>query len=136
MVNVAETFTIKNIEECKNYKCWLIFVYQPHLFPEHLFPTHLFPKHLFPKHLLPEHLFPKHLFPEHLFPEHLFPRHLFPKLMEISILESDWLAPHHHILNAKFSPITAFLNRSTYHKSAKVSLSPCPQVLWAPQINE
>ena len=56
--------------------------------------------------------------------------------MEISILESNWLAPHHPILNAKFSPITAFLNRSTYHKSAKVSSSPCPQILWAPQINE
>ena len=59
----------------------------------------------------------------------------FPKLMEISMLESDWLAPHHPILNAKFSPITAFLNRSTYHKGAKGSPPPCPQILWAPQTN-
>ena len=56
--------------------------------------------------------------------------------MEICMLESYWLAPHHPILNAKFSPITAFLNRSTYHKSAKGSPSSCPQILWASQINE
>ena len=56
--------------------------------------------------------------------------------MEISMLESDWLAPHHPILNAKFSPITTFLNMSTYHKRAKGSPPPCPQILWEPQINE
>ena len=56
--------------------------------------------------------------------------------MEIAILESDWLALHHPILNANFSSITAFLNRSTYHKSTKGSPPPCSQILWAPQINE
>ena len=56
--------------------------------------------------------------------------------MEISILQSDWLVPHHPIPNTKFLPITAFLNRSTYHKSAKGSPQPCPQILWVPQINE
>ena len=55
--------------------------------------------------------------------------------MEISMLGSDWLAPHYPILNAKFSPATTFLNTSTYHKSAKGSPPPCPQILWAPQIN-
>ena len=89
----------KNIEECKNYTCWLVFVYHPQQLLEQL-------------------------------PEQL------PKPIEISMLESYWLAPLHPILNAKFSPITAFLNRSTYHKSTKGSPPPCPQILWAPQINE
>ena len=44
----------------------------------------------------------------------------FPKL------DPDWLAPHHPIPNAKFPPITALLNRPTYHKSAKVSPPPFP----------
>ena len=52
------------------------------------------------------------------------------------MLKSGWLAPHHPILNAKFSPITTFLSRSTYHKSAKGSPPPFPQILWVPQINE
>ena len=52
------------------------------------------------------------------------------------MLESDWLTPHHSILNTKFQPITILLNRYTYHKSAKGSPPPCPQILWAPQINE
>ena len=56
--------------------------------------------------------------------------------MEISILESDCLVLHHLIPNAKFPPITALFNRSTYHKSAKGSPPPCLQILWAPQINE
>ena len=50
--------------------------------------------------------------------------------MEISMVESDWLAPYHLIPNAKFPPIAAFLNRSTYHtyhKSAKASPPPCPK---------
>ena len=54
----------------------------------------------------------------------------FPKL------DPDWLAPHHPIPNAKFPPITALLNMPTYHKSAKVSPPPFPQILWEPQINE
>ena len=112
-IAVGKAIGIKaqNLEECKNYTCRLVFIYCAHLFPEHLFPKTPFPKHLFPEHL-------------------------FPKPMAISILESDWLSPHHPILNAKFSPIAAFLNRSTCHKSAKVSPSPCPQILWVPQINE
>ena len=56
--------------------------------------------------------------------------------MEISILQSDWLAPDHPILNAKFPPITALLNRPTYHESAKVTPSPCPQILSTPKISE
>ena len=56
--------------------------------------------------------------------------------MGISILKSAWLAPYHPIPNAKFPPITALLNRSIYHKSAKGSPPPCPEILWAPQINE
>ena len=56
--------------------------------------------------------------------------------MAISMLESDWLAPHQLILNAKFSLITLLLSRSTYHKSAKGSSLPCPQTLWAPRVNE
>ena len=55
---------------------------------------------------------------------------IFPKL------DPDWLAPHHPIPNAKFPPITALLNRPTYHKSSKVSPPPFPQILWEPQINE
>ena len=43
------------------------------------------------------------------------------------MLKSDWLAPHHPILNAIFAPITAFLKRYTYHKSAKASLHPVPK---------
>ena len=51
------------------------------------------------------------------------------------MLKSDWLAPYYLIPNAKFPLITALLNRSTYHKSAKGSPSPCAQILWVPQIN-
>ena len=59
----------------------------------------------------------------------IFPQH-FPEL------DLDWLAPHHPIPNAKFPPITALLNMPTYHKSAKVSPPPFPQISWEPQINE
>ena len=51
-------------------------------------------------------------------------------------LDLDWLAPHHTIPNATFPPITALLNMPTYHKSAKVSPPPFPQISWEPQINE
>ena len=51
------------------------------------------------------------------------------------MLESDWLAPHHPILNAKFSVITVFLSKSTY-QSAKGFQPPCIQILWAHQVNE
>ena len=59
----------------------------------------------------------------------IFPQD-FPKL------DPDWLAPDHPIPNAKFPPITALLNMPTYHKSAKVSRPPIPQISWEPQINE
>ena len=49
----------------------------------------------------------------------LFPLHPVPK--DFPKLDPDCLAPHHPIPNAKFPPITALLNRPTYHKSAKVS---------------
>ena len=61
---------------------------------------------------------------------------VLPKPMEISMLESDWLAYYHPIPNAKCPPITALLNRSTYHKCTNGSPPPCTQILWAPQINE
>ena len=62
----------------------------------------------------------------------------FPKIFpqEFPKLDPDWLAPHHPIPNAKFQPITALLNMPTYHKSAKVSPPPFPQILCEPQINE
>ena len=41
---------------------------------------------------------------------------------EFPELHADWLAPHYPILNAKFPPIFALLNRATYHKSFKGSL--------------
>ena len=50
-------------------------------------------------------------------------------------LDPDWLAPHHPIPNAKFPSITALLNMPTYHKSAKVSPPPFPQISWEPQFN-
>ena len=68
----------------------------------------------------------------------IFPQEISCKifLQDFPKLDPDWLAPHHPIPNAKFPPITALLNRPTYHKSAKVSPPPFPQILWEPQINE
>ena len=63
-----------------------------------------------------------------------FSHKIFPQ--EFLELDPDWLATHHPIPNAKFPPITALLNMPTYHKSAKVSPPPFPQILWEPQINE
>ena len=63
-----------------------------------------------------------------------FPLKIF--LQDFPELDPDCLAPHHPIPNAKFPPITALLNMTTYHKSAKVSPQPFPQILWEPQINE
>ena len=49
----------------------------------------------------------------------------------------SWLVGSPHpIPNAKFPPITALLNRPTYHKRSKVYPPPFPQILWEPQINE
>ena len=61
-------------------------------------------------------------------------RKIFPQ--DFPELDPDWLVPHHPIPNAKFPPMTALLNRPTYHKRSKVSPSPFPQILWEPQINE
>ena len=61
-------------------------------------------------------------------------RKTFPQ--DFPELDADWLALHHPILNVKFPPITALLNMPTYHKSAKVSPPPFPQISWEPQINE
>ena len=63
-----------------------------------------------------------------------FSHKIFPQ--DFPELDPDWLAPHHPIPNAKFPPITALLNRPTYHKRSKVSPPPFPQILWEPQINE
>ena len=50
----------------------------------------------------------------------------FSRKKEFSKLDPDWLAPHYPIPNAKFPPITALLNRPTYHKRSKVSPPPFP----------
>ena len=57
-------------------------------------------------------------------------------LQDFPELDPDWLAPHHPIPNAKFPLITALLNRPTYHKSAKSSPPPLPEISWVPQTNE
>ena len=68
------------------------------------------------------------------FPARISRNKIFPQ--DFPELDPDWLAPHHPIPNAKFSPITALLNRPTYHKRSKVSPLPFSQILWEPQINE
>ena len=90
---------------------------------------------LFPLHPVPQD-FPARFFCKIFPPE--FPTRISRKtfLQEFPKLEPDWSAPHHPIPNANFPPITALLNRPTYHKSAKVSPPPFPQILWEPQINE
>ena len=67
-----------------------------------------------------------------------FTRKIFPQDFPARFheLDPDWLAPHQPIPNAKFPPITALLNIPTYHKSAKVSPPPFPQISWELQINE
>ena len=77
------------------------------------------------------------LFPLLLFPQD-FPARISHKIFpqDFPELDPDWLAPHDPIPNAKFPPITALLNRPTYHKRSKVSPPPFPQILWEPQINE
>ena len=77
-------------------------------------------------------LFPLLLVPQE-FPTRIS-RKIFPQ--EFPELDPDWLAPHHPIPNAKFPPITALLNRTTYHKRSKVSPPPFLQILCEPQINE
>ena len=53
-------------------------------------------------------------------------------LQDFPELDPDWLVPNHPIPNATFPPITALLNMSTYHKSAKISPPPFPQISWEP----
>ena len=67
-----------------------------------------------------------------------FPATISPKIFpqDFPKLDPYWLAPHHPFPNAKFPPITALLNRPTYHKRSKVFPPPFPQILWEPQINE
>ena len=113
----------------------------PQEFPTRFFPARIshkiFPQDFparFSRKIFPQE-FPARIFPQD-FPE--FParisRKSFPQ--DFPELDPDWLAPHHPILNAKFPPITALLNRPTYHKRSKVSPPPFPQILWEPQINE
>ena len=102
------------------------------------FPTIFSPQH-FPSWILigwlPITLFQMQNFHQSLpFLNWLFPLLHFPQ--DFPELDPDWLAPHHPIPSAKFPPITALLNRPTYHKRSKVSPPPFPQILWEPQINE
>ena len=32
--NVKDVKDIKNIQQCKNYTCWLIFIYRPQILPK------------------------------------------------------------------------------------------------------
>ena len=76
-------------------------------------------------------------FSHKIFPQEFsarFSHKIFPQ--DFPELDPDWLTPHHPIPNAKFPPITALLNRPTYHKRSKVSPPPFPEILWEPQINE
>ena len=104
------------------------------IFPQE-FPTRFSRKQIFPQDFPAR--FSRKNFPRKNFPQD-FParisRKSFPQ--DFPELDPDWLAPHHPILNAKFPPITALLNRPTYHKRSKVSPPPFPQILWEPQINE
>ena len=67
--------------------------------------------------------FSRKIFPQE-FPTR-FSHKIFPQ--DFPELDADWLAPHHPIPNAKFPPITALLNRPTYHKRSKVSPPPFPK---------
>ena len=105
----------------------------PELDPDWLAPRHPIPNAKFP----PITAFLKLAFPLLLFPQEFparFSHKNFPQ--DFPELDPDWLAPHHPIPNANFPPITALLNRPTYHKRSKVSPPPFPQILWEPQINE
>ena len=118
----------------------------PELHPDWLNPHHPIPNAKFP----PITAFLKLAFPLLLVPQQFpatisrkiflqefparFSHKIFPQ--DFPKLDPDWLAPHHPIPNAKFPPITALLNRPTYHKRSKVSPPPFPQILWEPQINE
>ena len=115
-----------------NFHQWLPFLNW--LFPLHKNFPQDFPARISCKIFLQE--FPSR-FSCKIFPQEFparFSHKIFPQ--DFPELDPDWLAPHHPIPNAKFPPITALLNRPTYHKSAKVSPPPFPQILWETQINE
>ena len=119
----------------------------PKLDPDWLAPHHPIPNAKFPPitaflklAFSPSSLSHKNLpqefptrFSRKIFPQE-FSRKIFPQ--DFPELDPDWLFPHHPIPNAKFPPITALLNRPTYHKRSKVSPPPLPQILWESQINE
>ena len=98
-----------------------------------IFPQE-FPTRISHKNFLQE--FPTR-FSHKIFPQE-FPTRISHKIFpqDFPELDPDWSAPHHPIPNAKFPPITALLNRPTYHKRSKVFSPPFPQILWEPQINE
>ena len=96
----------------------------PELDPDWLAPHHPIPNAKFPQITV----FLKLAFPLLPVPQDFparFSCKIFPQ--DFPKLDPDWLANHHPIPNAKFSPITALLNMPTYHKSAKVSPPPFPQ---------
>ena len=101
----------------------------PELDPDWLAPHHPIPNAKFP----PITAFLKLAFSPSSCPT-TFPCKNFPKdfPQDFPELDTDWLAPHHPIPNAQFPPITALLNMPTYHKSAKVSPPPFPQISWEP----
>ena len=111
-VRVRLTFTSKNEEDLDELHILKIIFKNgleigmenfPHHFPQE-FPARISHK----------------IFPQE-FPAR-FSRKIFPEL------DPDWWAPHHPIPNAKFPPITALLNRPTYHKRSKVSPPPFPEI--------
>ena len=114
----------------------------PELDPDWLSPHHPIPNAKFP----PITVFLKLAFCAPPFPARIshknFPQDFPPRIsckifpQDFPKLDPDWLAPHHPIPSAKFPPITAQLNRPTYHKRSKLSPPPFPQILWEPQINE
>ena len=84
------------------------------------FPARLFSRKNFLQDF-PARISSRKIFPQE-FPQD-FPARISRKIFP---LDPDWLAPHHPIPNAKFPPITALLNRPTYHKRSKVSPPPFP----------
>ena len=55
---------------------------------------------------------------------------------QVYVQPFNLIISHHPIPNDKLPPMTSLLNKSTYHKITKGSPPPCPQMSWAPQINE
>ena len=92
----------------KNCLCWMVFL--PFLEPLYTIKTF---SAIFPTRLIaafPTGIFHK-IFPQD-FPTR-FSRKIFPQ--DFPELDPDWLALHHPIPNATFSPITAFLKLAFSH---------------------